>query len=214
MIKNPEEIECRMIVIEDNEASNYYANYVRGSWENAGFTVTNFNAFTPENLPKDIKLNFSKYSSSGKYVYKKIKKVITKTEKACWYSHYFLWEECFFNNKPLLILEHDSLLIYPENLWFDDSYGIIFFDAAAMGSYIINPKFARELILSARNSTVSLGPYGYIYNFGRSKVVNNFHKKFKIASNQVMSKKYGNTINHYEGLDPNEFIPHNFIVID
>lgn len=212
MIQTFEGIECKMIVIEDNEASNYYANYVRESWENAGFNVENFNAFTPKKLPKDIKLNFSKYSSAGKYVSKKIKKVITKTEKACWYSHYFLWEDCFFNNKPLLILEHDSLLIYPENLWFDDSYGIIFFDAAAMGSYILTPKFARELILSARNTNISCGPYAFIANFGG--VVNERHKKFKIASNQVMSKRYGNTINHYEGIDSKQFIPHNFIIID
>lgn len=212
MIKNAEQIECKIIVIKDSEASNYYANYVRKSWEDVGFIVTNFDAVTPEKLSKSKELNFSKYSSQKKYLERNIKKIVSDSEKACWYSHYLLWEECYFNNSPLLVLEHDSLLICPENLWFDDSYGIIFFDAAAMGSYIITPKFAKNLIIKARSSLISMGPYGFISHF--DLVVNDLHKKYKIASNQVMSKKYGNTITHFEGIDPEQFGTHNFIMID
>lgn len=205
-------INAQMIVIKDNLASTYYANYTKKSWESFGIKVNFFDAVTPQKLSKIKEINFSKYSSSSKYTSRKIKKIITDTEKACWYSHYLLWEKCYFSKEPLLILEHDAILIYPENLWFDDSYGIIFFDAAAMGSYIITPKFAEELLISARTAKISLGPYGFISRF--NDVVNSSHKKFKVASDQVMSKKYGNTVDHYEGLNPNEFIHHKFIIID
>lgn len=207
------EIVCRMIVIADSEASNYYANYTKKSWEDLGIKVNFFDAITPDKIQKSKTLNFSKYSTATKYATKNIKKVISETEKACWHSHYFLWEECYFSNEPILVLEHDSMLIHPENLWMEDSYGIIFFDAAAMGSYILTPKFAKKLIIKARTTKISTGPYGFIHEFG-SSVVNIRHKKFKIASNQVMSKKYGNTINHYEGLIETDFVGHNFILID
>jgi hypothetical protein len=51
-------------------------------------------------------------------------------------------------------------------------------------------------------ATITSGLYAFIATFANSekiqnKVVNNLHKKYVSASNQVMSDKYGNTIEHF-----------------
>lgn len=212
-----ENIDTYMIVVEGNEASEYYANYCVPSWESFGLKVKRHRATTPKDLKKRNELKFFKYSKNAKYVEKNINAEITDTEKSVWYSHFFLWQECCFLNKPILILEHDTFLEHPERLWFDEKYNIIFFDKAAMGSYIITPKFAYRLIESAMNTTIGGGPYGFISTFKpKDLVVNDQHKKYSAASNQVMSEKYGNTIEHYCNLHPEHWSAkdfHNFIII-
>lgn len=215
-------ITCNMIVIEDNETSQYYSTYCKPSWEGVGITVNNFKAVTPSDLYKHRQLKFSKYSSALKYTSKGLKAEITDTEKACWYSHFLLWQECCFINKPMLILEHDTYLEHPEKLWYNTKYGIIFFDKAAMGSYIIQPWFAKQLIDYSFSSVIGNGPYAIIHAMGvdrqlSSSIVNSSHHKFQAASNQVMSSKYGNTIEHYCTSFPHHWSPdqfHKFKVID
>jgi len=36
---------------------------------------------------------------------------ISKTEAATFFSHYFLWRRCCYINRPIVILEHDALLL-------------------------------------------------------------------------------------------------------
>lgn len=97
----------------------------------------------------------------------------------------------------------------------DEKYGIIFFDKAAMGSYVIQPWFARELVDAARSTIINSGPYGFIYALGvekkiSKKIVNDLHGMYKPASNQVMSQQYGNTIVHYCNLNPDHWEPDDF----
>jgi hypothetical protein len=115
--------------------------------------------------------------------------------------------ECCFKQEPLVILEHDCFLKKPDNLWYHDNYGIIFYDDAAMGSYVIQPWFAKMLVKFCMDITISSGPYSIIHILGFKtnmlhKIVNKSHRKFKPASCQVMSKRYGNTIEHYSNLHP------------
>lgn len=196
-------VDCNMIVIEGNSASEYYAEYCKPSWEHVGIKVNYFTAVTPTTLYKNNQLKFARYSSAMKYTSKQIKAPITDTEMSCWYSHFLLWQECCYNNRPMLILEHDSYLEHPENLWYDSSYGVIFYDKAAMGSYIIQPAFAKQLVDYAMGGTISNGPYATIYMLGhdrppmRKLIVNSSHELYRAASNQVMSSRFGNTIQHY-----------------
>lgn len=201
-----------MIVIKGNEASEYYANYCTKSWEKIGLDVRRFDAVTPDNLKDMTGLNWSQYISSFKYKKANVKVEFTDTEKSCFYSHYMIWKKCIDKNEPVMVLEHDSYLETPENLWYDSKYGIIFYDKAATGSYIIFPWFARMFIEYLSEINIEAGPYATIENFGKKynikdKVVNVIHKKYKVASNQVMSDKYGNTIEHYCNLHPTLFDP-------
>lgn len=204
-----------MIVIKDNKASEYYAEYCKKSWENIGLKVNKFDAIVPKDLQNLNNIKWSTYSNQNKYTKLGLKVEITETEKACFYSHYTLWEKCISKQLPIMILEHDSYLETPNNLWFDTEYGIIFYDKAAMGSYIIMPWFARLLIDYIKSKKIEGGPYSIIHNCGRynkisSKVINSSHKKYKAASNQVMSEIYGNTIEHFCNSNPELFNPEDF----
>ena len=210
-----------MIVVKDNPASEYYASYCLPEWRKH-FNIEIFDAITPKTMKKVSGLTFTKYSLNYKYTSNNIKAEITDTEKACFCSHYALWLDCCFLGKPILILEHDAYLLHPEKLWYDDKYGIIFYDNAAMGSYIIQPWFAERLVKHLLESSISCGPYALIHSFKHkenivSLVVDKTHKMFTAASDQVMSKKYGNTIEHYSNLHPEHWTKkyfHKFIEID
>ena len=210
-----------MIVIRGNPASEYYSSYCKPSWNQAGINVKTFDAVTPATIPRDGPLTFSQYSGNAKYLKRNIKADITKTEQACWYSHFSLWEISCYENKPMMILEHDTYLEHPDKLWYTDKHGMIFYDKAAMGSYCIQPWFARRLVPYAMNSIIDSGPYGFIYGYTRRAkcerhVVNDVHPKYVSCSNQVMSDKYGNTIDHWCNQHP-EYFPaaafHKFKVI-
>lgn len=217
------DIDCYMIVIKDNEASEYYADFCSESWECFGIKVKRFDAITPKNLSEVNNLKWSKFSNQQKYIRRNLKVLITETEKACFMSHYLLWKKSAETNKPILILEHDVWLEKPNKLWYDEKCGIIFFDRAAMGSYVINPWFAKRLIEYIKNiKKILSGPYALIYNFSNEKnytslVINDCHKLYDPASRQVMSRKYGNTIEHYCNLYPEHFPKehfHQFKMID
>jgi hypothetical protein len=188
--------------MKDNEASEYYANYCIKSWEAFGLEVKRFDAIVPKDLQNLNELKWEKYSSSIKYLKLNINVEFTDTEKGCFYSHYMLWKKCIEKQKPIMVLEHDAYLEKPENLWFDPEYGIIFFDKAATGSYVIFPWFAEKIVNFLARNTIKIGPYATIENIAivekiREKVVNVKHSMYKAASNQVMSDQYGNTIEHF-----------------
>lgn len=211
-----------MIVIKNNKASEYYADYCTKSWEQLGIQVNRFDAIVPKDLVNLNELSFSEYSGGMKYVMRNLKADITETEKACFYSHYSLWKKSAEENIPILIIEHDSLLENPEKVWYDISCGIMFFDRAAMGSYIINPWFARQIVEYTKNIIIKVGPYAVIGGFSIQKnlenlVINDRHKLYDPASRQVMSKMHGNTIVHYCNLYPEHFPKedfHQFKMID
>ena len=211
-----------MIVIKDNEASEYYADYCSLSWESIGLKINRFDAFVPKDLVNLNELSFTKYSSGVKYLRRNLKAEITETEKACFYSHYSLWKKCAIENKPIFVIEHDSILEKPEKLWYDDSCGIIFFDRAAMGSYVINPWFAKKLVDFVKEIEINGGPYSIIHRFAlrsqyKELIINDQHKLYDPASRQVMSRKFGNTIEHYCNLHPEHFPKedfHQFKMID
>lgn len=202
-----------MIVIKDNEASEYYANYCTKNWEIFGLEVKRFDAIVPKDLESLKELKWEKYNA--RYLDKNIEAEFTDTEKGCFYSHYMLWKKCIEKNEPIMVLEHDSYLENPENLWFDSKYGIIFYDKAATGSYVIFPWFAKKIIDYLKDININYGLYGTIHKFAdkekiRDKVVNVKHKNYKAASNQVMSDKHGNTIEHFSTSNRHLFKPNSF----
>lgn len=210
-----------MIVVKNNEASEYYANYCTKSWEAVGLKVQRFDAIVPDNLNSLNQIRWKKYSDQKKYSRLNINVEITDTEKACFYSHYMLWKKCIEKKEPILVIEHDSYLEHPENLWIDSDCGMIFYDKASMGSYVIFPWFAQIVVNHLKKSGIGGGPYGILEDIARrhkaiNKHVNIRHKRYKAASNQVMSDRYGNTIEHFCTSNPHLFNPdafHKFIKI-
>lgn len=194
-----------MIVINKHPVSEFYYNHCITSWKEAGFNVERFKASTPESINRAPDLFFASYNDQRKYIEKKLRVPFSETEKACFTSHYRLWETCVLLNEPILILEHDTELHTPSNLWVDTSskYGFVSFDEAAMGCYVLYPWFAKFLIEACRAADIFCGPLGFIREIARRKnildkiIFKSHNKKFQAASNQVMSTTHGRTIDHY-----------------
>lgn len=83
-----------MIQIPDNEVSQHYVKQVLPSWNN----INMFDAVTPDNLPNY--LEFGKFWGFRDF---------SETEKAGFYSHLALWQKCFYEDKPIAIIEHDVI---------------------------------------------------------------------------------------------------------
>ena len=91
-----------------NSISRYYTNRIKESWFALGYSNLKFvEAIVPETI-KDrcpIKLNFDKIRRG-----KKIRD-FTPTEKAVWYSHYYLWRRIRRLKRNAIIIEHDNMLL-------------------------------------------------------------------------------------------------------
>lgn len=220
------DFKCFMIVIEEDERSEYYYNYCKPSWEQQNVEIEKWPAITPKDLHYHRDLNIQRFNTgSSLYTSLGLKPEITDTEKSVFYSHFNLWKECAYLNEPLLILEHDSYLLSPEKFKFNNDNGITFYDKGSMGCYIIQPWFAKGLVNWMFEQKIDGGPYRWIEKYAEAKdilkkVITARHKDYLPISNQVMSKKYGNTIEHYctskEFYDkyPNDKYKHKFIVIE
>lgn len=105
MIMRP---EVWMISITDNPISQHYKNICAPTWTKFGFNVNHFEAKTPKDFNEDC--NFLRFGL--KYKFSKGAEVeFTDTEKAVWYSHYFMWKKCWEENIPIIVIEHDTILL-------------------------------------------------------------------------------------------------------
>lgn len=94
-------MEVYMISMMDVPTSQIYRKLCKQSWEVNGYQVKHFEASTgnDSNLPFDF------------IHYPKFKKKYTEPEMGCFLSHYHLWEKCVRIDRPLLIIEHDAVLV-------------------------------------------------------------------------------------------------------
>ena len=123
------------IVIKDNPTSERgYENMVRSYIDfNQEFPLKRFDAVTPATVDNildntGLKWNYPWQGEVIDFATGLTKKAYqTKNEKAriaCALSHYLLWEQCVMLDKPILILEHDSVFIkkidfLPEDTGYD-----------------------------------------------------------------------------------------------
>ena len=138
--------KTRMIRIKDNEVSEKYAEHCSKSW--FGFDLRYSDAVTPETLHEQSGLTFGVRGNGRE---------LTDTEKACFYSQYNLWKKCAVENVPILVLEHDALLIYPEVIQFNPYLFVQFLGQHSMEAVMYHPRFARRLIQHCDKNKVS-GP--------------------------------------------------------
>ena len=195
-------IKSYVIVVKGNPASEYYAKYCRPSWEQVGLYPEIFDAVTPSDLKNLSELKFADKIDRQIFADRGLSVGFTETEKACWYSHYFLWSKCVKMDEPIVIMEHDSFLEKPLKFWYDEKFLMIFYDKAAMGSYYISPKYAKKLVEISLKNIINTGPYSFVNNVTiglklQDYVVSSDHIFYDPASNQVMSEKYGSTVEHF-----------------
>tara|TARA_B100000780_G_scaffold88765_1_gene61142 strand:- start:8806 stop:9369 length:564 start_codon:yes stop_codon:yes gene_type:complete len=95
-----------MIALLDNPDAGIVRQSALESFEDFDIKVNLFNAITPKDVFSFINLTRKNYhprfGSPQEF---------TETERAVWYSHYFLWEKCIETNRPIVIVEEDCLLM-------------------------------------------------------------------------------------------------------
>ena len=91
-----------------------------------------------------------------------------------WYSHYDLWVQCYNNNQPLLIIEHDSELVKPLPDMSKEGYKVLSYMTRDFGpakgnklvsvgsGYYITPPFASRLIIRAVTKLITQNSDGFI----------------------------------------------------
>lgn len=197
-----------MIVVKDNPVSEYYASITIPRWKSFGYDVKVFDAITPE-TQASFELVFDKVYTKKYTKAFGTTKAFTPTEKAVWYSHVSLWKLCAETNQNIIVLEHDSYLMYPDRVQDHSMYDFVTYDAGAMGCYMISPELAKFAcrVLIDNKTPISCGPYGFLYDI----LVHNIRYNFKgilkktenhvVASNQIYNPEFKTTISHYEGSD-------------
>ena len=151
-----------MIQISDNEISQYYKNHCLPSWTDRDYVVNMFEAITPDTLGDELEFGWLKSNKS--------KRKFTETEKAVWYSHYYLWAQC---TEPMIIIEHDTMTygkfdITPSmNFKFlaESNKGL-----APASAYYLTPATASDLISECTGSPITLNVDGYMYGKGKSNM--------------------------------------------
>ena len=100
--------ECYIITIDTNKESVLAAERCISTGTKFGLHVNSWNAYTPRHNPLEI-LKDRGVNTSG---FKNIENYSHKAAAAgCFLSHFTLWEKCILLNKPIIIFEHDAVII-------------------------------------------------------------------------------------------------------
>lgn len=167
-----------MIRMKDHEKSEEYAEISRKSWEKEGFTVTYFDAITPETMtdiepiidfreklllrPKELERQAMAKSKGYEF-----KGIFSETEKAVWYSHVKVWEHVIETKEPTIICEHDALLNHVN--WDCENYDFYTLSRNILGAGFYHPNLLRKFQLRLFNENdkiiVRMNPDAYMYDF-------------------------------------------------
>ena len=191
-----------MIGMKDHPISVMYQRECLPSWKD--YKVKIFDAVTPKDLYLRNQLTFTKHYKGREF---------TSTEKAIWYSNFDLWCKCVLEEKPMLIIEHDSKLVKPlpdlskEKHKFvsfiDRDFGHKGIDLAPGSGYYITPTWAEKLIAKAvcrpidHNSDGHIGHWLKVY---RQKARNDYQYVEQINIDGL------NTIDHKSTKNNRKFI--------
>jgi GR25 family glycosyltransferase involved in LPS biosynthesis len=101
-----------IITLKNHQESERLSNGCQHSCRSVGMPFQVWDAFDGTN-GQEIKVpNHSKNSSYLSWL-KVFDHHLSITEVACFFSHFSLWTKCIEQDQPLVILEHDSIMVKP-----------------------------------------------------------------------------------------------------
>jgi len=190
-------IPVHIITLLGNPIAEHYLDQIEPTWHLFGYENTRlFNGITPETIEErcPIKLDFIYKRKEGRKP-----KYFTPTEKACWYSHYYLWRKIRREGVPAIVAEHDCKLMQqlPVTL---EQYDIRSFALhntkpclMAASAYYLTPKGADQLIENLGRVIQNVD--GYILNQPKQTSFKKNIDKTTYAL-VIYDKKIGANINH------------------
>lgn len=163
-----------MIHLPDDPISQTYKNLVVNSWINDGFEVHYYPGTTPADLETiEEPLNFGlKTGGRNKG------KPLTDTEKAIWYSHRSMWDLASKKANPLIVIEHDALLLQHLDFSPIKRYPIVGichcgllskhsergYRISAGGAYILTSRLARNMIYNIPEE-ITINSDAYLHHY-------------------------------------------------
>jgi len=187
-----------MIQIPDNPISIHYRNYVKPSWVEQGFTIRYYDAVTPKTLNKQsfpMVMNFKKSGRSHRH--------FTPTEKAVWYSHRNLWRFCAHKLEPIIIIEHDILLVEQVADDFFSDHKIIgmgssynrnnrdIIHKSAGTAYYLTPNIAKRLLGIENSDEITTNSDAHLHRY-----IDKFGVWKHSTCRQYVDESIGKTIEH------------------
>lgn len=196
-----------MIAMEDHPVSQMYMREVLPSWKD--YNVNIFNAITPKDLYQKHKLEFGKKGN----------REFTSTEIAVWYSHFELWCKCVLQEKPIIILEHDSKLVKALPDMTNEGYKFLSFINRDFGKakgvymapgsgYYITPLVAQRLVSKAVAKKITQNSDGHLgvhMNYKRQTNMNDYHYIEQINIDGLNTIDHKNPHRNYVGPDYENF---------
>ena len=180
-----------MIVMKDNPVSMYYRGRVEESWTRAGYKLEMFDAVTPETLHKQE----PQFKFGIKKVGRGAPRELTDTEKAIWYSHRALWKLAASKRGPIIIIEHDAMLVEPIDPELFNRHKTISLcnangKATPGGAYFLN-KEVGDALYKGCNYVIDHNSDGLLYDVIQKYGI---HKPEHCV--QIVDKTIGKTIKH------------------
>ena len=163
MIIDKEEIEVWMISLLECDRMTPVRERAIKSWEDQGIKVNLFAAYTPETIPNFLRLTHkNKLEKFGGPV------PMTPTEKAIWYSHFYLWKEA--RERPICIVEEDCELIreFPEFMHINGLRCFCYNNVGELtsaGGYIISPEYAKIFHSISMNTELNYNVDHLLYKY-------------------------------------------------
>jgi len=203
-----QELPVYAIVIRDDPRSEFYFEKITPVWKQLQINLQRFDAHTPGTMPDTLTFH---RNEANKYKHLPSQsKEFTETEKACWYSHYALWKRCIELDRPIVVIEHDTVPFNPDLLFYSNKEWFRSYDKGAMGCYMIKPLMADFICRITEKDGVYSGPMGHIeYWYGQfagggslqygERFVGPITNGYTPACTQIMRKDVGSTVDHYGG---------------
>lgn len=204
--------EIHMIAMQHHPVSLMYQRAVLPSWQKKyNDDITVIEAVTPKDLAYKHKLDFGKKATRPE-------KEFTDTEIAVWYSHFERWCWCVKHRKPLVVVEHDSMLVNDLPDFTNDGYKFLSFvyrdwekkphiDLAPGSGYYITPHAAERLVADAVSRTIRQNSDGHlatVFNLNKQRRMKDFYYIEQINFDGL------NTIDHRNPRSQRKFVGPNY----
>ena len=145
--------EINFIVVKDHEISEIQYNQSKRTWNRFAplFSVVRNDAIIPSTLndaDRNTPLNFFRKAPNKEW---QCWREFTETEKCIWYSHAAMWKKCIDEDKPIIVLEQDCVLLSDLNWKIFAKWEMVCFSsykekAWPANGYYITPTAAKFLL--------------------------------------------------------------------
>lgn len=188
-----------MIRMKGHELSEKYAEISRKTWEDQGYTVTYFDATTPETMHEfeDPQIRFApklllrpeeeKRQAEQEAKGFKFDGIFSETEKAVWMSHVRAWRHvAYVTKEPTIICEHDALLQRTD--WNCEHHDFYMMTPNILGAGFYHPQLLKRFLARLQKTgeiVARMNPDAYVYDYINKYLLGERGKKIRTKTHYL-----------------------------